>query len=285
MSDSGKVDLHLHSTESDGRLSPTALVELAHRNGVSRMSLTDHDTTNGLVEARAVGQRLGVEVIPGIEVSVDIPGSEIHMIGLFLDYEQPDFQEMLSKFRAGRLGRAEGMVQRLNDLGVPISMERVLEIAGEASVGRPHVAQALLEAGHISQISEAFDKYIDRNGPAYVERLKLTPAESIELIHSVRGMAIMAHPLFTDNVEQIIPELANDGLDGVECYYPSHSPADVERVLAMVRSAGLLSSGGSDFHGFPMAELKEASNEPGSVATPPEVLDALWERRVKIFGG
>jgi predicted metal-dependent phosphoesterase TrpH len=284
MTETGRIDLHLHSTASDGRLGPVELVELAHRNGVRRMALTDHDTTAGLAAASAAARRLGMEIIPGIEVSTDIPGSEIHMIGLFLDHEQQAFQEMLSAFRAGRLGRAEGMVQRLGELGVPVSWERVLEIAGDASVGRPHVAQALLEAGHISQISEAFDRFIGRNGPAYVERMKLTPAEAIELIHSVRGVAILAHPLFTDDIERIIPELARAGLDGVECYYPSHSPSDVEHVLAMARSSGLLPSGGSDYHGFPMAELKEASNEPGSVAMPPDLLDQLWARRQQLFG-
>ena len=279
MAEPGKVDLHLHSTESDGRLSPTELIELCHRNGVRRLALTDHDTTSGLATALEAGRRLGLEVFPGIEVSTDIPGTEVHMVGLFLDYQQPAFQEVLERFRLGREARAEGMVRKLTELGYPVSWERVQEIAGGPSVGRPHVAQALLEAGHVQTIPEAFDRFIGRTGPAYVERLKVTPAEAIELIHSVRGMAVLAHPLFTEDVDSLIADLAAAGLDGIECYYPSHSRADVEHVLELARQHGLLPSGGSDYHGFPMAELEEASNEPGSVEIPPEIVDELLERR------
>lgn len=284
MPETGKVDLHLHSTESDGRLSPPELVELAYRRGVRRLALTDHDTTSGLPAALEAGRRLGVEVIPGIELSTDIPGTEVHILGHFLDYEQPAFQETLASFRASRLGRAERMVARLAELGVHISWERVQELAGGASVGRPHVAQALLEAGYVQSIPEAFERYIGRNGPAYVERFKLAPAEAIALIHSVRGLAVLAHPLETAGVEAMVPQLVRDGLDGIECYYQGYDRAQVERLVALARAHGLVPTGGSDYHGFPMSGMTEVTNEPGSVEIPPEVVDELLERRARRFG-
>jgi predicted metal-dependent phosphoesterase TrpH len=279
----GKVDLHLHSTVSDGRLTPTALLELAHRNGVRRLSLTDHDTTEGLAEAFAAGARLGLEIIPGIELSCDVAEAEVHMLGLFLEYEQPEFQRLLAEFRAARVGRAERMVEKLVELGVPIAWERVREIAGEATVGRPHVAQALLEAGHVSTMPEAFDRFIGRNGPAYVERFKLAPSEAVELIHSVRGLTVLAHPIESGGEERVIPELAAVGLDGVECYYPGYDAATVERLVSLTRSHGMVPTGGSDYHGFPMAGLESATNEPGTVEIPPSLVDELAQRRSRLF--
>lgn len=284
MPETVKVDLHLHSTESDGRLSPAELVELAYRRGVRRLALTDHDTTSGLPRAIEAGRRLGVEVIPGIELSTDIPGTEVHILGHFLEYEQPAFQETLARFRESRVGRAERMVARLAELGAPISWERVKELAGGASVGRPHVAQALLEAGYVQSISEAFDRYIGRNGPAYVERFKLTPAEAIALIHSVRGMAVLAHPLETEGVEALVPQLALNGLDGIECYYQGYDQEQVQHLVELARAHGLVPTGGSDYHGFPMSGMLSVTNEPGSVDIPPEVVDELLERRARRFG-
>lgn len=280
----GKVDLHLHSTASDGRLSPAALVELAHRNGVRRMALTDHDTTEGLKAAVQVGRRLGVEVIAGIELSTDIPGREIHMLGHCLNYEQPSFQRTLAEFRQGRLERAEKMSAKLAEMGAPISWARVQEIAGEASVGRPHVAQALLEAGYVTSMPEAFDRFIGRNGPAYVERPKLAPAQAIELIHSVHGVAVLAHPLEGGGVLDQVEGLVAAGLDGIECYYQGYDSSRVELLVSTARAHGLVPTGGSDYHGFPMSGMSEASNEPGSVPVPPELLDELLRRRRALFG-
>jgi predicted metal-dependent phosphoesterase TrpH len=250
---------------------------------VRRLALTDHDTTAGLAVAGEVGADLGVEVIAGIELSTDIPNTEVHMLGLFLDHENDEFQAKLTEFREGRVGRAEGMVARLTALGVAISWERVKELAGVGSVGRPHVAQALLEAGHIQSIPEAFDRFIGRNGPAYVERAKLTPAEAIELIHRVKGMAVLAHPI-ESGVEELIPSLAADGLDGLECYYQGYDSDQVQRLIRIARQHSLVPTGGSDYHGFPMSGMTEVSNEPGSVEIPPGVVDELLARRRQRFG-
>jgi predicted metal-dependent phosphoesterase TrpH len=279
----GRVDLHLHSLESDGRLSPAELMKLAHRNGVRRLALTDHDTTQGLPLAIETGSRLGLEVIPGIELSTDIPRTEVHILGIFLDYQERAFQRQLAEFRSARFGRAEKMVAKLGELGVPVSWKRVLELAGEGSVGRPHVAAALVEAGHVETMPEAFDRFIGRNGPAYVERFKLTPAEAVELVHSVQGMAVLAHPLETEGTEEIVPQLALDGLDGMECYYQGYSAEQVEHLVSLAREHGLVPTGGSDYHGFPMAGMTEVTNEPGSVDIPPHVVDQLLERKRKLF--
>lgn len=276
----GKVDLHLHTTVSDGRLLPAELVQLAHKNGVRRMAITDHDATDGLPEAIAEGGRLGVEIVAGIELSADIPEREVHILGFFLDYHQPAFQDMLGQFRAGRVDRAQGMVARLASLGAPVSWERVKELAGDGSVGRPHIAQALLEAGHVASISEAFDRYIARNGPAYVERFKLTPADAIELIHSVGGVAALAHPRETEDTLELLPELVEAGLDGIEVYYSrDYGPGSIQELLDLAGKYDLVPTGGSDYHGFPMGGAHTVLNEPGSVDIPPEVVDNLLARR------
>jgi 3',5'-nucleoside bisphosphate phosphatase len=280
-----KVDLHLHSLESDGRLTPTELVELAARNGVGRMALTDHDTTSGVAEAIAAGRRLGVEVIPGIELSADAQGGDVHMLGLFLEYEDAEFQRQVAWLREGRVGRAMQMVERLAELGAPIAWERVKQLAGEASVGRPHVAQALLEAGHVRTIPEAFDRFLRNGGPAYVERERFDAAASVALLHAVGGLAVLAHPIVPDrSVEGLIPELVAAGLDGVECYYQGYGAETVERLVSQTRAHGLVPTGGSDYHGFPMSGMTAATNEPGSVYVPAEIVDELLERRGRRFG-
>ena len=177
------LDLHLHSTVSDGRLAPSDLVRFAHQHRVSTMALSDHDSTDGVSIAQSVGRDLGVRVVPAIELSTDLPGASIHILGLFLDYTDLTFQQTIRGFRDARLERAEQMVGALKAIGAPIRLERVFEIAGEGSVGRPHVAQALLEAGHIQTIDEAFDRFIGRGGPAYFEGFRLEPAEGVRLIH------------------------------------------------------------------------------------------------------
>jgi predicted metal-dependent phosphoesterase TrpH len=274
----GTIDFHSHTTVSDGRLSPRELVQLAAKNGVKHLSVTDHDTTNGLHEATDEASKLGVDIIPGIEISCDIPGAEVHLLGFYLDYENEAFQAKIAQFREGRVGRAQEMVRKLGELGAPITWERVKEIAGDASVGRPHVAQALLEAGHIQTIPEAFDRWIGRNGPAYAEREKLSIPDAIELIHSVGGIASIAHPLYTEGLWDMVDDLARAGLDAVECYYTGYGPSERDPLLAFVRKHGLIASGGSDYHGFPMAGLTEVTNVPGSVDVPESVIDAMQQR-------
>ncbi|HZO30294.1 MAG TPA: PHP domain-containing protein [Chloroflexota bacterium] len=279
-----KIDLHLHTNKSDGRLSPTELVRLAHKGGVRRMALTDHDTTAGLEEAMAEGAVLGIEVIPGVELGTDSRSGDLHMLGLFLEYQDTAFQETMARFREGRVARVHTIVANLAEVGVNISVDRVFEIAGEASVGRPHVAQALLEAGYIKSMPEAFEKWLAYGGPGDVPRDKLSPEDAIGLIHAVGGLAVVAHPYEGKNVLDQLPGLAAAGLDGVETYYQSYGPDRVQELLGLCAKLGILPTGGSDFHGFPLAGHEEVVNYPGSVEIPSGVLDALEARRAERFG-
>lgn len=267
------LDLHLHSTVSDGRLRPAELVRLAAESGVKTMALTDHDSTDGVEEAEAVGLALGVRIIPGIELSTDVPGASIHMLGLFLDHQTRAFQQTIDEFREARIGRVHEMVARLEKLGAPISAERVFALAGEGSVGRPHVAQALLEAGHIRSIPEAFDRFLRRDGPAYVEGARLEPADAIRLIHSVGGFASWAHPLELDGRpwQEYLPGLVEAGLDGIEVYYgKSYTPGEEAELLRACEANGLVPTVGSDFHGF-----EGLTRVPGSVPSPANLLERL----------
>lgn len=270
------LDLHLHSTVSDGRLAPGDLVRFAHAQGVRVMALTDHDTTDGVAEAQAAGRQLRVRVIPGIELSTDVPGASVHILGLFLDHEDPHFQRMVRRFREARIERVHQMTDALARLGVPVSAKRVFELAGDGSVGRPHVAQALLEAGHIQSIQEAFERFLGHGGPAYFEGYRLEPAEAIALIHSVGGLAAWAHPLELDGKDwrSYLPALLASGLDGLEAYYSKEYPAEAAAALVdACATHGLVPTVGSDFHGF-----EGLDRPPGSVPAPPDLLERLEAR-------
>jgi predicted metal-dependent phosphoesterase TrpH len=274
------LDLHLHSTVSDGRLSPEALVRFAGESGVTTMALSDHDATDGVDIAQRVGQELGIRVIPALELSTDLPGASIHILGLFVDHEDPVFQATLKEFRSARLERAEQMVNALTRLGAPISLERVFEIAGEGSVGRPHVAQALLEAGHIQTIDEAFERFIGRNGPAYFEGFRLEPDDGIKLIHDVGGLASWAHPNELDGRDwrDFLPAVLAAGVDGLEAYYSKEYPPDVQQsLLDACQEHDLVPTVGSDYHGFGSLMVP-----PGSVASPADLLDRLETRVTRL---
>jgi len=274
------LDLHLHCTVSDGRLSPSDLVRLAKDAGVTTMALSDHDATDGVDLATETGAALGIRVVPAIELSTDLPGASIHVLGLFINHHDADLQTTLKQFRDARLERAQAMVDALTKLGAPITLERVFEIAGEGSVGRPHVAQALLEAGHIQSIDEAFERFIGRNGPAYFEGFRLEPAEGIKLIHSVGGFASWAHPNELDGRDwrDYLPAVLEAGADGLEAYYSKEYPPEVqEGLLQACEAHNLIPTVGSDFHGFGSLMVP-----PGSVASPADLLERL-EARVEAF--
>jgi 3',5'-nucleoside bisphosphate phosphatase len=274
-----KIDLHLHTLASDGRLTPEELVRLAHERGVGRMAVTDHDTTDAVPVATAEGRRLGVEVIPGVELGTDSESGDLHMLGLFLDYEDATFQATMARFREGRITRARETVAILNRLGCDrISYERVREIAGEASIGRPHVAAALLEAGYVSTMPEAFDRYLGDDGPANVPREKFSPPEAIELIHSVGGLAVVAHPCEGKGQTHMIPDLAKAGLDGLECYYQGYDRERVDGLVALARAHGLVPTGGSDFHGPGFKTGRDLGGPPVPWETVERLRAAAGER-------
>jgi predicted metal-dependent phosphoesterase TrpH len=244
------------------------------------MALSDHDTTDGVAEAQRVGEGLGVRVIPAIELSTDLPGASIHILGLFLDHHDAAFQATIRGFRDTRLTRAEQMVEALGRVGAPISLERVFEIAGEGSVGRPHVAQALLEAGHIQSIDEAFERFIGRGGPAYFEGFRLEPSDGVRLIHAVGGFASWAHPNELDGNDwrEFLPAVLAAGIDGLEAYYSKEYAPEVQaQMLEACQAHDLVPTVGSDFHGF--GTLMAA---PGSVASPPDLLERIEARVARL---
>jgi hypothetical protein len=276
-----EVDLHTHTTASDGTHTPQQLVARAAKLAVKSIGVTDHDSTAGVAEAQAAGARLGVEVIPGVEINTDVPGAEAHLLGYFMDPNHEELNAELARIREGRIGRARKMAETLTQMGAPVRFERILEIAGEGSVGRPHVAQALREAGHVASFGEAFEKYIGRDSPAYVERMKFTPAEACELIRRAGGVPVLAHPVFFDkhgaiksafDLEAMLAETIAAGLQGIEAYYPGYDAVTVERLLSIARRHGLVVTGGTDFHG-------SKPNEPdlGSVYVPRKVVRRLRE--------
>jgi 3',5'-nucleoside bisphosphate phosphatase len=280
-----QVDLHTHTTASDGQFTPTQLVQRACRLDLKTLAITDHDTVGGVLEAQAAGAACGLEVIAGLEINTDVPGAEVHVLGYFVDPTHAELNMQLALIRAGRIGRAKRMADVLTLMGAPVRFERILEIAGEGSVGRPHVAQALLEAGHISSYSEAFSKYIGRESPAYVERMKFSPVEACELICRAGGLPVLAHPVHFDrwgkikarfNEDGLLPQMLEAGLAGLEVYYTGYDAVTIELLLQMARRYGLLATGGTDFHGI-------RPNEPdlGGVYVPMKVVRRLKERASK----
>lgn len=267
-----RIDLHTHTTASDGLLGPDALVELARTSGVTVLAVADHDSTDALDAAMAAGRRLGVEVIPAVEINTDVDASEVHVLGYFVDHHQGWFETFLRRLRDGRVNRAERMVEKLNALGLRIDVKRVKALAAGA-VGRPHVARALVEAGVVSSTEEAFEKYIGRNGPAYVERMKVTPEEAVQVILRAGGIPALAHPGWGVR-DEMIPPLVGAGLEGLEVYYPDHTPSMVQHYLDLAQRHRLLVTGGTDFHGGDLA----TKVPPGSQYVPVECVERLKAR-------
>ncbi|MBI2831277.1 MAG: PHP domain-containing protein [Chloroflexi bacterium] len=247
----GEVDLHTHSIASDGKLSPADVVRKAAELGVTVLSLCDHDSVDGIAEAIAAARSFPqLTFIPGVELSTDVPHGEVHILGYFIDYTDAGLLARLETLRDSRIGRARKMVEKLRKLGINIEWKRVQEIAGSGAVGRPHVAQAMLEKGYLASFQEAFVKYIGRDGPAYVEREKITPVEAVELVVEVNGLPVMAHPLTAGDLEPMVGELKAAGLVGLEAYYDACPAEGVKRLVNLAREHNLIATGGSDFHGI-----------------------------------
>lgn len=276
------VDLHLHTTASDGQLSPTQLVRLLARRGIKTAALTDHDSTEGLPEAfEAAKEFPDLTIIPGIELSADVPGSEIHILGYFFRWQDAEFQKILTEFREGRVDRAQNMVAKLHGMGLELRWERVLELAGGGAVGRPHIALAMLEKGFIQDTKEAFDRYLGRGGPAYVSRMKLTPTDALDLIHQNGGVAVLAHPSWVNDLEEHLKAMKDAGLAGMEVHYGSYSPELVRELGDLARQFDLIPCGGSDYHA--MDTHDEAL--PGDQGPSEEVIKILSDRAQRMSGG
>jgi predicted metal-dependent phosphoesterase TrpH len=242
------VDLHLHTIASDGTFTPEALIRHASSRGLKAIAVTDHDAWESIRPAAVLGQKLGIEVIPGVELSTSIGQAEIHILGYFIDYLDPSFQKEVLRFKQARIERAQKIVEKLGTAGVRIDIKHVLEIAGSGSVGRPHVARALLDEGYVGSTDEAFSRYLGYGALAFVPKNFMSPQEAFELIHYVRGLCFFAHPGI-ENHDELIDQFAAGGLDGLEVWHSKHSPSQVKHYLEMADKRGMLVSGGSDSHG------------------------------------
>jgi predicted metal-dependent phosphoesterase TrpH len=242
------IDLHMHTNASDGLFTPAETVEYATRLGLAAIAITDHDTVDGFKEANPLGERNHLEVLPGVELSCYYKGMDVHVLGYLIDYDNPEFVKKIEAFRKERYERGEAMVAKLNELGINLSMETVKLIAGNSAVGRPHVADALVREEFVQTYDEAFARYLGYHAPAYVPKPVLTPEQGIDLIHLVRGVAVLAHP-GTLRHDEFIPELVDMGLDGVEAYHSLHDKSTVQRYKTYARKYGVIYTGGSDCHG------------------------------------
>jgi predicted metal-dependent phosphoesterase TrpH len=268
------IDLHTHSLRSDGALAPAELVRRAAARGVQIQALSDHDTLSGAAEAVAEGDRLGVRIIPATELNTESEWGDVHVLAYFVDPADEAFEERLKWLRENRGRRIELIVENLNRLGYPVSLARVREIAQGGSLGRPHLAQALFEAGHVPTYDSAFDTLISKDSPAYVSRVGLAPLEAVELVRAHGGVPSLAHPGTVVRLEELLPQLVTAGLAGIECYYGSHTPAWTAYCLRLAARSGLIPTGGSDFHG-----RGDHGADLGGVFVPPENVAALEARR------
>lgn len=267
-----KVDLHIHTTASDGKFTPAEIVRKAAEAGLKYIAICDHDSIEGVASAQtAASSYPGVTVIAGVEINTDIPAGELHVLGYFCDQNNPELRQTLERLRNSRIERAQKIINKLRKMGIKIDFVRVEELAGDGSIGRPHIAQAMLEKGYINSFREAFMKYINRGGPAYVERDKITPADAIKLITRAGGLPILAHPLTLDHFEIAIAELKPAGLVGIEVYYNNYSPQQIQSLQEMAEKFSLISTGGSDYHGL------DSMNDPplGTVEVPLEAAERL----------
>ncbi len=242
-----KIDLHMHTNYSDGSLSTNDLLARASNAGLNIISITDHDNMNALSEATMIGKELGVEVIPGLELSTDLDDKEIHLLAYFVDPNNEELQKYLSFFRQERFHRARRIVQKLRNLGMNISIDDVMEKAKSSSVGRPHIAYAMVDLGLTKNYQEAFDKYIGDYGPAFERKIHVSPHSALKLISDAGGLSFIAHP--GNMKENIISSLIKAGIDGIEIIHPSHSESQTRFYKGIVDQYCLLACGGSDFHG------------------------------------
>lgn len=276
------VDLHVHSSASDGTDAPERVVAEAAALGLTALALTDHDTLSGVSAARAAAARFPIELIPGVELSVDHDGVKIHMLAYFLEPRSGPLQDRLEDLRTGRATRNTRIVERLNELGYPITMDDVVRQAAGDAIGRPHIADALVATGAIQDRSSAFVDLLGDGGSAYVERERLTAVDAIELTSQSGGVTSIAHPLTiradASTLRTTFEDLRDVGLAGIEVHYPEHPPPIKAQLMAVASDLGLVATGGSDYHGSGKPGLRIGSGR-GDLVVPDSVLEELHQRR------
>jgi predicted metal-dependent phosphoesterase TrpH len=275
------IDLHIHSTFSDGSVTPEGIVELAAQAGVKTIALTDHDGMGGIARFVGACRTAGIRGLPGIEISVDCKSGTMHMLGYFPTEQDSRMESALIRIRQGRADRNQVILAKLNHQGFAITWEDVIRFAGEDVVGRPHFACALIEKGYFKKKDDVFDRLLGKGQPAYVDRFRLSAAESIAMIRGMGGVAVLAHP-FTlgrhrKGLRALLADLAAKGLQGLEVYYPEYDASQTRNLLALAREFNLLVTGGSDFHGALNPNFRLGVGF-GSLAVPDELADRLYER-------
>lgn len=272
------IDLHIHTTASDGLLPPERAVELASDLNLSAIAIADHDTVDGYESAKEKAEELRIELIPAVELSITYKGYDFHLLGYLINFQDSGFKKKIENFRMERLLRGEKMVEKLNELGVDLRIDTVKTIAKGASVGRPHLADALLKEEYVKSYNEAFARYLGYHAPAYVPKKYLTPEEGIELIHNVKGLAILAHP-GTSHRDELLLDFLEMGIDGIEAYHSQYDRFQVNHYINWAKKFGLVYTGGSDCHGRGEMILI------GKVKVPYLCLEMLRKAKKKMFGG
>jgi predicted metal-dependent phosphoesterase TrpH len=262
-----RIDLHTHTSYSDGMLTPEALIAHARMRHLAALAVTDHDSVDALAEARAAAGST-LEVVPGIEISTVMNGLDLHILGYFVDPQDEELRVRLTRFRQERLDRALAIVERLRVLGAPVDLGQVMASAGPGVVGRPHIADALVRAGHVESLDAAFRRYLGPRGEAFVARPAFRPEDAITLIHRAGGVSVLAHP-GAGLAVSMVEHLASEGLRGIEVWHPQHGLSTIRHYRALAAKLGLLETGGSDFHGV------GRSLDLGDIAVPWSVLGAL----------
>jgi predicted metal-dependent phosphoesterase TrpH len=276
-----RVDLHLHTTVSDGALRPEELVRAASIAGIQVMAVTDHDSVDGIRDAERAASDLSIQVIPGIEVSAGLDGDDVHVLGYFLDPDDRVLRAALSRLQEGRVAQVRSMVERLAELGWPLDWDRVMAIAQGGSVGRPHIARALIERGYVGSVDEAFSRFLRRGGPGYVEGQKLLPQEAVSLIIEAGGVPSLAHPIIVGasdyrlDLDRLLPVMVEAGLEGIEAYYKGYTPEVTAFLFGLASRYRLVPTGGSDFHGGGVV----ADAELGAAEVPWETVERLRDRQ------
>ncbi len=273
-----RIDLHLHTIYSDGSLIPAEVVALAHQVGVTAMAITDHDIVDGIPHAMEAATRLGIEVIPGVELSSRLNGQELHILGYFFDWQDPTFQDHLTQQRLSRHARNPQAIERLNKLGLELSEDEVKAKAGSDSIGRPHIAQVLVDKGYVRNIQEAFDRYLGEGAVAYVPRTLSDTREVISWIRNARGVPVLAHPTWTrctgEPLYRLCAHLKEAGLLGLEVFYSTHNRKQTSQYLELAKQLDLLVTGGSDFHGAANPAIQVGRGK-GNLKVPNALLDPL----------
>ena len=280
-------DLHTHTTASDGSDSPSEVIRLAVNSGLAAIAVTDHDTVAGLPEAYRTAEKLGIEMLSGMELSVQISHGTLHVLGYLFDPGSPALNQVLKQVQSARATRNPLILERLKDLGRPISQSELEEMGKGGQIGRPHIARAMVYHGYVNSVGEAFARYLKKGAPAYVPKSILSPEKAITTIHEAGGLAVLAHPISLEfktpaRLDELVAKWAEQGLDGIECYYSMHSKELTDLCLSLCRKYDLVPTGGSDYHGKAKPRIKLGSGT-GKLRVPYSCVEGILER-LKVEG-